>query len=148
MMLLDCAASGSAVAVCCGLSSMQYMQLFAAAMLAILFLQSGLDKVFDWKGNLEWLKGHFAQSPLASMVPTMLLVITCMEVAAGVTSAVAVPMVFLSDLPCWGFTGASLSAASLLMLFFGQRMAKDYAGAGSLIPYFILALGTMYLFSC
>lgn len=28
--------------------------------LAILFLQSGLDKIIDWKGNLTWLKGHLS----------------------------------------------------------------------------------------
>jgi hypothetical protein len=33
--------------------------------LAILFLQSGIDKVVDRRGNLEWLNGHFAKSPLA-----------------------------------------------------------------------------------
>ncbi len=27
--------------------------------LIIVFLQSGIDKVFDWKGNLSWLKEHF-----------------------------------------------------------------------------------------
>jgi diacylglycerol kinase len=26
------------------------------------------------------------------------------------------------------------------MLFFGQRVAKDYAGAASLVPYFILVV--------
>ena len=34
--------------------------LFAALLVSILFIQSGLDKVFDWIGNVEWLKGHFA----------------------------------------------------------------------------------------
>ena len=32
---------------------------FAALLVAILFIQSALDKVFDWKGNLEWITGHF-----------------------------------------------------------------------------------------
>jgi hypothetical protein len=33
------------------------------------------------------------------------------------------------------------------MLFFGQRMAKDYAGAASLVPYFILSVGAVVLMS-
>jgi len=43
--------------------------LFAALFTAILFIQSGLDKVFDWKGNLEWLTGHFSKTFVAGMVP-------------------------------------------------------------------------------
>jgi hypothetical protein len=30
------------------------IQIFASAFLAILFLQSGIDKVVDRSGNLEW----------------------------------------------------------------------------------------------
>jgi hypothetical protein len=33
-----------------------------------------------------------------------------------------------------------------VMLFFGQRMAKDYAGAAALVPYFILSIGAILLF--
>jgi len=52
------------------------MQILASAFLAILFLQSGIDKVVDRRGNLEWLKGHFAKSPLAGIVPAMVTAIT------------------------------------------------------------------------
>ena len=38
------------------------LQLFVSLFLAILFLQSGFDKIVDRQGNLEWLKGHFAKS--------------------------------------------------------------------------------------
>ncbi|HMI84672.1 MAG TPA: hypothetical protein VK550_11310 [Polyangiaceae bacterium] len=41
--------------------------------------------------------------------------------------------------------GALLSIAAILMLFFGQRLAKDYAGAAALVPYFILAGGGLGL---
>ena len=64
------------------------MQIFASAFLAILFLQSGIDKVVDRRGNFEWLKGHFAKSPLAGIVPVLLGAITILELAAGILSAV------------------------------------------------------------
>ena len=48
------------------------MQILASAFLAILFLQSGIDKILDRRGNFEWLKGHFAKSPLAGIVPALL----------------------------------------------------------------------------
>jgi diacylglycerol kinase len=121
------------------------MQILAAAFLAILFLQSGIDKVVDRRGNLEWLKGHFAKSPLAGVVPSLVTAITILEIAAGALSAVGCVMViFLKD-PTIAFYGAILSAAAITALFFGQRIAKEYAGAAVLVPYFLLTLVAIYL---
>ena len=121
------------------------LQILVSAFLAILFLQSGIDKVVDRRGNLEWLEGHFAKSPLAGIVPLLLTVITIVEVAAGVLSAIGCVMIIFS----WGstvaFYGAVISAIAIIVLFFGQRMAKDYAGAAVLVPYFLLALAAIYL---
>ena len=121
------------------------MQIFASAFLAILFLQSGIDKILDRRGNFEWLKGHFAKSPLAGIVPALLICITIMEVAAGALSAVGCVFVILSRDSTVAFYGAAISAVAVLALFFGQRIAKDYAGAAVLVPYFLLMLVAMYL---
>ena len=121
------------------------MRIFASAFLAILFLQSGIDKVVDRQGNLEWLKGHFAKSPLAGMVPLMVFVITILEIAAGALSAIGCALIVFSRDSTVAFYGAVVSAISILFLFFGQRMAKDYAGAATLVPYFLLALSALYL---
>ena len=123
------------------------MQVLSSAFLAILFLQSGIDKVVDRRGNLEWLKGHFAKSPLAGMVPLMVTIITIMEIAAGALSAVGVVLIFLRRDSTVAFYGAVVAAVSILALFFGQRMAKEYAGAAVLVPYFLLTLGAIYLLS-
>ena len=121
------------------------MQILASAFLAILFLQSGIDKVVDRRGNLEWLKGHFAKSPLAGFVPAMVTIITILEIAAGGLSAVGCVFVLISRDSTLAFWGAVLAALSIVALFFGQRMAKDYAGAATLVPYFILSLAAIYL---
>jgi diacylglycerol kinase len=121
------------------------MQIFVAAFLAILFLQSGIDKIVDRRGNFEWLKGHFAKSPLARTVPALLICITILEIAAGVLSAVGCVLVILLNDSTIAFYGAILSAAAITALFFGQRMAKDYAGAAVLVPYFLVTLVAMYL---
>jgi hypothetical protein len=125
--------------------ALHVMQVLSSALLAILFLQSGIDKVIDRGGNLEWLKGHFAKSPLAGMVPLMVTVITIMELAAGALSAIGCLMIFLRRDSTLAFYGAVLAGLSILALFFGQRMAKDYAGAGVLVPYFLLTLAAIYL---
>jgi diacylglycerol kinase len=121
------------------------MQIFSAVFLAILFLQSGVDKVVDRRGNLEWLKGHFAKSPLAGVVPALVTAITILELAAGVLSGVGcLALIVLRD-PTVAFYGAVISAVAIIALFFGQRMAKDYAGAAVLVPYFLAALVAIYL---
>jgi uncharacterized membrane protein YphA (DoxX/SURF4 family) len=120
------------------------MQILASAFLAILFLQSGFDKIVDRRGNFEWLKGHFAKSPLARMVPALLICITILEVAAGALSALGCVLVILLKDPTIAFCGAIISAVAITALFFGQRIAKDYAGAAVLVPYFLLALVAIY----
>lgn len=119
--------------------------LIAAAFVAILFIQSGLDKVFDWKGNLGWLTGHFSKTFLAGMVPVMLGTITLMEIATGILAAVGVVYFLATGSLNVIFVSSVLGAGSLTALFFGQRIAKDYPGAAVLVPYFILSLILMFL---
>jgi hypothetical protein len=121
------------------------LQLFVSAFLAILFLQSGIDKVVDRQGNLEWLKGHFAKSPLAGMVPLSLGLLTLIELAAGLLSGIGFLALVFAHNSAIAFYGAIVSAIAILCLFFGQRMAKEYAGAAILVPYFLLALVAIYL---
>ena len=121
------------------------LQILVTAFLAILFLQSGIDKILDRRGNLEWLKGHFAKSPLARMVPLMVTAITILEISAGALSAIGCVLLILTHDSTVAFYGAIISAMSILALFFGQRMAKEYAGAAVLVPYFLLALSAIYL---
>lgn len=121
--------------------------LFSSVLIAILFIQSGLDKVFDWKGNLEWLTGHFSKTFLGGMVPMMLGTITLMELATGILSAAGIIYFLIAGSTVLIFYAAVIGAASIVALFFGQRIAKDYAGAAVLIPYFILLIIMMYLTS-
>jgi len=123
------------------------LQLLSLAFLAILFLQSGSDKVFNYKGNKEWLTGHFAKSPLKNTVGFLMPVITILEVAAGLFAAIGIFQIMMGGTTQMGLIGAQLSAVSILALFFGQRVAQDYAGAGNLVPYFIVCLASIYLMS-
>ncbi|MEY4511891.1 MAG: hypothetical protein RLZZ450_4013 [Pseudomonadota bacterium] len=75
----------------------------------------------------------------------MLSVITIIELAAGALSAVGVPVLIFTGSRFPAALGAVLAATAILMLFFGQRVAKDYAGAAALVPYFILAIGGLGL---
>ncbi|MEO6864291.1 MAG: DoxX family protein [Gemmatimonadaceae bacterium] len=121
------------------------LQALASLFLAILFLQSGTDKIIDRRGNLDFLTGHFAKSPLAKTVGPMFLTITILETLSGLLSGVGFLLVVFLHNPNVAFGGAVLAAVSLCALFFGQRVGKDYAGAAALVPYFLLALAAIWL---
>lgn len=119
--------------------------LFAALFISILFIQSGLDKVFHWKGQLSWLTAHFSKTFLKGMVPMMMATITVMEVATGLMAAAGIVYFFVTGSTTLIFYASIIGAASITALFFGQRVAEDYPGAAVLVPYFILVILSMYL---
>jgi putative oxidoreductase len=113
--------------------------------LIVTFLQSGIDKITDWKGNLSFIKGHFKNSPLKDMVPILLGTILVMEVLASVLMIIGVYYLGTSGSTGFALLGAQLSAISLIFLLIGQRLAKDYAGAMTLAVYFIITVLAVYL---
>ena len=76
----------------------------------------------------------------------MVTVITVFELVAGVLSMIAVFEILLTSSRVVAVAAVVISALSLLQLFFGQRLAKDYAGAAVLVPYFLLTLSGLFLF--
>src|SRR4029077_15488335 len=87
---------------------------FACGFFAVLFLQSGFDKVFDRKGNLEYMTSHFAKSPLRNIVPMLLGVMNVLEVGTGFGCAFAVWVVATKG-PHW-IPVAAISLACLSLL--------------------------------
>jgi uncharacterized membrane protein YphA (DoxX/SURF4 family) len=127
------------------LDPLDVARFFVCAFFAVLFLQSGLDKVFDFKGNLEWMQPHFAKSPLKNAVPMLLSVVTVIEMSAGAMSAVGMVTLFFGT-TAWAVVGLSLACLALVSLFAGQRISKDYVGAAVLATYFGVALIGLFLF--
>ena len=113
--------------------------------LIITFLQSGLDKVMAWKGNLGWLQEHFSKSPLRNSVPLLLGIVTLMELVAGILCVMGLVHLVLHNNNSFAFYGALCSAFALLMLFFGQRIAQDYEGAKTLVIYLIPTVFLLFL---
>ena len=120
----------------------QVAPLLVLAFLAITFLQSGYDKIKDWKGNGEWLNGHFSKTVLAKKVPLALGTILLLEIVSGVLCVSGIIQNIMQDgvIRGLGFYGAILSCITLLFLLFGQRLAKDYDGARTIVIYFIPAV--------
>jgi putative oxidoreductase len=118
------------------------------AFFAAVFLQSALDKITDREGNLEYLRDHFKNSSFPpDMVRSMFSVLTALEATAGVLCGLGVlflsfrkPGMNLASL------GVGVAGVALLSLMFGQRFAKDYAGAAVVASYFAVALLGLALF--
>jgi putative oxidoreductase len=113
--------------------------------LIITFLQSGIDKLTDWKGNVGFITGHFKNSPLKNMVPLLLLTVLIFEIGASVLMLIGGYYIFTEGDGTVAKVGLEFAAITLIMLLIGQRLAKDYAGAMSLAVYFILTIFGLYL---
>ena len=126
---------------------MELCQILIAAFLFIAFFQSGLDKVIDKKGNLDFLKSHFSDTFLIKVIPIMLLVLTLLEIIGSLMLGYGIYYAFVKRSTLWIFYGFVIIAITIIILFAGQRIAKDYLGAADLVPYFILImLGIMSMY--
>ncbi len=113
--------------------------------LIIVFLQSGFDKVMDWSGNLSWLKEHFSKSIFKNQVPLLLGTVTILELASGVVSLIGGVFLVAYDEKLLAWYGAITSCVSLLLLLFGQRIAKDYEGAKTIVIYLMPTVFLLFL---
>ena len=123
-----------------GYSIIELVQILIGSFLGICFIQSGMDKVTDWKGNLSFLTDHFSRTFFRNTVPLLLIVITILEVAAGLLCFIGVAYGIIYHDFNFILYGLLLCGINLVALIFGQRFAKDYAGAAVLVNYFILIM--------
>ena len=114
------------------------IQSLIGVFISIALIQSSIDKLIDRKGNLEWLSDHFSDTILRNFVPLVLLIITITELFSGLLllSGAFINILFSNFYLL--IIGLFLSAINFILLFFGQRIAKDYAGAAVIVNYFIL----------
>mgnify|MGYP005989127535 CR=1 FL=1 len=122
-------------------------ELLILLFLIVTFLQSGIDKITDWNGNLSFIKGHFSSSPLKNMVPLLLATILIIELFASVFMIFGIYQLATDGNKTYALLGVELAAISLIFLLIGQRLAKDYAGAMTLAVYFVTTIFGVYLLS-
>jgi uncharacterized membrane protein YphA (DoxX/SURF4 family) len=115
--------------------------------LAVTFIQSGYDKTMYWKDNVDWLTGHFAKTPIRNMVPLSLFLILILELIAGILCISGIIQLLVNNGRSFGLYGAIFSCITLIFLLVGQRMAKDYDGARTIVIYFIPAILATYWLS-
>lgn len=116
-------------------------------LLAATFIQSGYDKTMYWQDNLSWLKGHFAKTPIKNIVPASLFLILILELVSGILCLAGILQLMMNNQRTFGFYGAVMSCVTLIFLLVGQRMAKEYEGAKTIVIYFIPAIIACYWLS-
>jgi len=115
-------------------------QALIALFLGIAMIQSGFDKIIDWKVNRSFLIDHFSKTFFSQFVTPLLLVVTILEVIGGIVCFIGVGDVLINNNSQLIKVGLFIIALDLIALFFGQRFAKDYVGAAVLVNYFILTV--------
>ena len=124
--------------------------IFVSLFFAILFLQSGIDKIIYFSDNLNYFKDHFKNTFLKNQVKSLLMFITLIECVTGILFLLSIINLIKSgsddgfaiilNLETFYFPALIFTFLTLCSLFLGQRIAQDYAGAVNLGIYFLIAL--------
>ncbi|MBK7957782.1 MAG: DoxX family protein [Bacteroidetes bacterium] len=116
---------------------------------AITFLESAISKFSDIKGNQSYFKSVFEKTFIAPFINPTFWLVASLEVITGLLALLSIIFLYV-DVKLFivlaTYTNIFI-AALILMLFAGQRIAKDYQGASGIVPYIIVAaLGLVYFF--
>ena len=122
------------------------IRMLVSGFLAAIYLQSGIDKIVDRQGNLDFMGEHFSGTVLAGSFRYGLAVVTVTELLAGALSAAGVAWLLLGWGIVPGIVGALFASVSTCILVTGQRLANDYIGATALVPYFLVAIIGLYFY--
>ena len=106
----------------------------------IVFIQSGLDKILDYKGNLNFLKDLLKIYFSPTLIELALISVTILELASGILCLIGIINFVFNDSNFIGLLGLITGSIALLVLLFGQRVSKNYDGAKTIAIYFILAI--------
>ena len=122
---------------------------FVVCFFSILFLQSALDKIFNFDANLNFLTTHFKKTFFRNYINVLFFVLILLELITGILSISSLIGVLL-----FGFSievmsvfifAIIMSNLTICCLFLGQRVANDYPGAANLTIYFLVSLAALIL---
>ena len=114
--------------------------LFVLAFFLIVFIQSSLDKIFDYKGNLNFLNDLLKIYFSPPLIALALISVTILELISGILCLIGIIDFVFNGSNFTGLLGLIIWSIALLVLLFGQRVSKNYDGAKTIAIYFILAI--------
>lgn len=113
----------------------------------ITFFISGIEKIFDWKGNCTFLKTHFSGTFLSKMIPFSLMLLIILDVAITIGCLISgYQLILYGEKESTVYT-FFICCITLLLMLIGQRVAKDYPGALTISCYFMVAIFGLYISS-
>jgi len=127
-------------------NAIEVVQILVSIFFSIVFFQSGIDKIIDRDGNIAFFEDHFNKTPLRSVTALMLTILTILELIVAAMCFLGCFNSLIYRNSVFIFYGLFLCAIVLLLLLFGQRIAKDYVGAADITIYFILCIITIMSF--
>ena len=115
----------------------------------IVFTQSGLDKLFKWKGNLDFTTQTLGGTFSKQTIKLALLVVLVLETIGGLFSLIGMVYNLINE-ECliYAQIGLVSCTGALLVLLFGQRISQNYEGAKTIAIYFIVSIiGLIMIFN-
>ena len=107
---------------------------------SIVFIQSGMDKIIDKKGNLSFLVSHLEKVFSITLIKIAFYVVTFLEISSGILCLLGTFQLLFFDRKELGLIGIVVGSVALLILLFGQRVSRNYDGAQTIVVYFILSI--------
>jgi uncharacterized membrane protein YphA (DoxX/SURF4 family) len=129
------------------MDKMMVLKLLMLMFPAVIFLQAGLDKLFNMKSNAQYIQSVFEKTVLSGQAVLLFVVLVILELASGLNAMAGAVLLYISGDASLGYVAMVLSCITLLCLLAGQRIAKDYAGAAGIVPYLAVSFLGLYLFA-
>ena len=127
-------------------NAIEIVQILSSIFFAIVFFQSGIDKVIDRKGNINFFENHFKNTLFHKIYAQALTALMFLELIAASLCAYGCIYSIVYKNTDFIFYGLLVTSFILLSLLLGQRIAKDYVGAADITIYFILCIITIMSF--
>lgn len=112
---------------------------------SITFIESALSKIFDLNGNIGYFSSVLSNTFLKNMAVPIFYFILILELASGLSAFASLIALFIDVKICIeiGTLSIGLCCFTVICLFTGQRLAKDYAGASGIVGYFVAGIFSM-----
>ena len=127
-------------------NNIEIAQILVSIFFSIVFFQSSIDKINDRAGNLKFFNHHFKGTFFQNYISISLNFLALLEIVSASLCCLGIFYKLLYHDSIFIYYGLLISAIVLLSLLFGQRLAKDYAGAADITIYFILCIVTILSF--
>ena len=121
-------------------NAIEIVQILSSIFFAIVFFQSGIDKIIDRKGNLNFFENHFKNTLFHKIYTHALTALMLLELIAAILCAYGCIYSIVYKHTGFIFYGLLVTSFVLLSLLLGQRIAKDYIGAADITIYFIMCI--------